>query len=397
MKAFENLLESYFRLPYRPEFLVKKAREQLKNYKFTLVKESSNEIIPWNYNQIFKSIFSTKERKYKFRKNVVEPISIENFQNFVYENCKLDYNNIKKKEILLYLFQLEEFNYPIIDAIYKTNLFIKIDKDKDIYTRLFNNFLNNKFYEIYEFDNIYLPKWIDNNFNKKKENYIKRSNNKESLFTTENIKLNYLIYNYYGPNETKFNFILNEKDKSKKKVTLFSPDFLIKMKILKEYSEENFQVFNQNNSCPGLFIFLMKKALKGLNDKLNGKEMNDDSLRDIGILKFNDNTVGLYLNAVNCSQYFEMENLVNKLRNDKHASDLEVVVNKSSIGTVSKEDKEEEDTPEQKRYKYYNAHVTEEQLASAIINSIGNEILNEGMERLPRIIYYFNLYILKSL
>ena len=125
--------------------------------------------------------------------------------------------------------------------------------------------------------------------------------------------------------------------------------------------------------------------------------MNDNSIRDIGILKFNDNTFGLYLNALNCSQYFEMENLVNKLRNDKHASDLEVVVNKSSIGTVPKEDKEEKDTLEQKRYKYYNAHVTEKQLASAIINSIDNEILNEGMERLPRIIYYFNLYILKSL
>ena len=65
---------------------------------------------------------------------------------------------------------------------------------------------------------------------------------------------------------------MNEKNKLKKKVTLFSPDFLIEMKILKEYSEINFHVFNQNNSCPGLFIFLMKKALKGLNDKLMEKK-----------------------------------------------------------------------------------------------------------------------------
>ena len=92
-----------------------------------------------------------------------------------------------------------------------------------------------------------------------------------------------------------------------------------------------------------------------------------------------------------------MENFVNKLSDNKHISDLEVVVYKSSIGTVSKDDIEEKNTEEQNRYKYYNAHVTEEQLASAIINSIGNEILNEGLERLPRIIYYFNLYILKSL
>ena len=68
--------------------------------------------------------------------------------------------------------------------------------------------LTNKFCYINEFDQIYLPKWFDNKLDKK-ENSIKGSNNKELLFAPENIKLNYLIYNYYGPNETKFNFILN--------------------------------------------------------------------------------------------------------------------------------------------------------------------------------------------
>ena len=45
----------------------------------------------------------------------------------------------------------------------------------------------------------------------------------------------------------------------------------------------------------------------------------------------------------------------------------------------------------------YNFHVSEEQLSNAIINSTGDEILNQGMERLPRIIFYFILYLFKSL
>lgn len=395
MYSFESLLKSYFELPYRPEFLVKKVREELKNYIFKLAKESSNEINQSNYNQVFKKIFGARESSYTFNKNVSDSNSIENFKNFVFENCKLTYENMKIKEILLYCFLLEEFDKPIIDAIYRSKIFINSNKEKDIYKILFNNFLDTKHYYKSDFDKIYLPIWIDNKLCKKKYFNKGSNNNKKLLFDPENIKLNYSIYEYYGPNATKLNFILNQKDFSKKKVTLFSPDFLIENKILEEYTEENFQVFNENNSCPGLFIFIMQKALKELNNKLKGKDMEDDTISDIGIIKFNDNTVGLYLNKVNCSQYYEMENLVNKLRDNKHASNLEVVVNKSSIATVSKENKEE--TEEQKRYKYYNSYVTEEQLTSAIINSIGNEILNEGMERLPRIIYYFNLYVLKSL
>ena len=34
--------------------------------------------------------------------------------------------------------------------------------------------------------------------------------------------------------------------------------------------------------------------------------MNYDLISNIGIIKFNDNIVGLYLNAVKCSQYYEI-------------------------------------------------------------------------------------------
>ena len=300
MYSFESLLKSYFELPYRPEFLVKKVREELKNYIFKLAKESSNEINQSNYNQVFKKIFGARESSYTFNKNVSDSNSIENFKNFVFENCKLTYENMKIKEILLYCFLLEEFDKPIIDAIYRSKIFINSNKEKDIYKILFNNFLDTKHYYKSDFDKIYLPIWIDNKLCKKKYFNKGSNNNKKLLFDPENIKLNYSIYEYYGPNATKLNFILNQKDFSKKKVTLFSPDFLIENKILEEYTEENFQVFNENNSCPGLFIFIMQKALKELNNKLKGKDMEDDTISDIGIIKFNDNTVGLYLNKVNC-------------------------------------------------------------------------------------------------
>jgi len=79
---------------------------------------------------------------------------------------------------------------------------------------------------------------------------------------------------------------LNEKGKLKKKIL---------------YSKENFQVSNQNNSI--LINFLMKKELKGLNDKLKGKEMNNDSISYISIILFYDNAIGLHLNGINFSHY----------------------------------------------------------------------------------------------
>ena len=44
----------------------------------------------------------------------------------------------------------------------------------------------------------------------------------------------------------------------------------------------------------------------------------------------------------------------------------------------------------------YNAHVNEEQLSHTLVDYIENEIKNEGIEILPRIIFYFNLYILDN-
>ena len=55
-------------------------------------------------------------------------------------------------------------------------------------------------------------------------------------------------------------------------------------------------------------------------------------------------------------KYYEKENLVNNLSDNNH----------SSIGTLSKQDKEKKDIKEQNRYKYYNAFQTEKQLDSLL-------------------------------
>ena len=47
-------------------------------------------------------------------------------------------------------------------------------------------------------------------------------------------------------------------------------------------------------------------------------------------------------------------------------------------------------------YMQYNAHVNEEQLSHTLVDYIENEIKNEVIEILPRIIFYFNLYILDN-
>ena len=135
MEKFETLLNDYFSTPYRPEYFVKKLRDEIKNsnYNFLIVKESKNELIPNNFNTLFRPIFSTDKNPYDsyvFNDKVVKGESIENFKNFIYECCKLDYENINKKEILLYLFVLEEFKNRLVDAIYFTAL---NKKENDIY------------------------------------------------------------------------------------------------------------------------------------------------------------------------------------------------------------------------------------------------------------------------
>jgi len=47
-------------------------------------------------------------------------------------------------------------------------------------------------------------------------------------------------------------------------------------------------------------------------------------------------------------------------------------------------------------YMQYNAHVNEEQLSHTLVDYIESEIKNKGIETLPRIIFYFNLYILDT-
>ena len=390
----ENLLNTFFNLPYRPEFLVKKVREKLENYQFKLIQESKEAIN--KYNTIFYYIFSEEPNNYKFNNDVKDPKSMENFKNFVYEENKLDIIKIDNKELLSYLFILEKFNDRIINAIY--NACSYYDKEYDIFSNIVYQFLyyKSKINKV-NFDEYYFPRWIEKKNLEKNEEDNKELKDLEE-FKMKNIKINLLKYDYYGPNETKSNYILNKIDeKNEKKVLLFSPDFLIKKGFLKEYDENNFQVFNENNICPNLFIFMIEEGIKELNNKIKGNEINNKYINDVGVMEFKDKTVGVYLNMINPSQYFEIENIVKNLFRDKKEDNLEIVYSISTL-TESKTIREGNRlTEEQDLYVQYNSHVNEEQLSNAIVNSIGDEILNEGMERLPRVIFYFNLYLYKSL
>ena len=400
MEKFEELLKSYFNLPYRPEYLVKKVRDAYKEYQLEIIHESNNKINQKSFENIFLYIFN--ERNYTFNNKVEEPKSIDNFKNFLYESCKNEENKINYKEILFYLFIFEEFGDSIINAIYKSILFF--DLQYNIYYNIIYQFLYYKNTKTNKkiFDEKYFTKWIEEN--RKEKNYNSLEENKDNK--GEFIKINFLKYNYYGPNEAKYNYILNKKDTTTDKVVLFSPNALIKNGYLKEYNENNFQVFNENNICPNLFIYMLKEAIKVLNKKINNDLINDniinddiiddDIINDVGVIEFNDNTAGIYLNMSNPSQFFEMEDLLNTFNKDKNEDFLEVVFSSSNV-TESKVIREENQySIEQERYMHYNSYVNEEQLANTIINSIGDEILDEGMDRLPRVIFYFNLYIFES-
>ena len=67
-----------------------KVRDEMKNYEFELIKESSHQITESNC-KVFFNIFGIGTGKIEFINNVTEPKSIENFKNFIYENCKLKY------------------------------------------------------------------------------------------------------------------------------------------------------------------------------------------------------------------------------------------------------------------------------------------------------------------
>ena len=220
----------------------------------------------------------------------------------------------------------------------------------------------------------------------------------DNVFNSKNVKINLLKYEYYGPEYAKKNYVLNKPDENDpRKIILFTPDFLLSNKFFEAYNETNFQVFNNNNTCPGLFTYILKEGIKQLNNKDNGEKINDDIIDNFGIIYFKDQTVGFYLNANDTTGYYEIQNLYDNLRNDIIIENLEVV----SCSSISKEDIKGESkiknlTDDQKFYAEYNSHVFEEQLSLNIINALGNEILNNEIEKLPRIIFYFNLYLLES-
>ena len=414
MEAFKELLISYSKLPYRPENLVEKVRIIAKNCNFSLVRETKDIIKNINFEKYYKPIFGTKNIC-KFTKDVNDPKSIENFQNMVYEMCKLNENKMNKEEILLYLFIFDIFKKRITNSIY--NAMMYYDKRYSIYENILYNFLNFGYYLIdkSKFDTKYLKNWIDEKL-KNEENSFEKDKN-VNQFSKQNIKLNFLKYDYYGP-EIKYNYILNEENNiDEMKVALFSPDFLIEKNLITEYGIENFQIFNENNSCPDLFKDMLKDAIKELNKKfLPGKSNNnidnisnddidnisnddiDNIISDVGIMKFKDETLGVYLNVINASHYFEIKDLIKNISNYENKEIVQVIANSSiSMETRTKDQEDDDDKYGQNFYSHYNSCVSEEQLIYAIINSINEDIITQGIERLPRVIFYFNLYIMKSL
>jgi len=388
MEQIEVILNTYYCKPYRPEFLLRKIQDELKYYNFTIIEESKKKVKEFNYNTIFKPIFGSNKDNFNFTDKVSEPISIENFKNVIYENCKLNYQDINKKEIVFYLFILKDFKKRIINAIYNTGL-NKVNNNK--FEALLNYFLLNKNsvsnFTKQKFDQIYFSEWM------KDTKKIENSPNNDDEFNLLKIQMNYKKYEYYGPDYD--TFVLNGKDKIKNdKIALYSPDYLIDKKIFKEYNDENFQIFNENNDCPQLFSYMLHTGIKELNKKIKGEKIDEDIVDNIGIINFNDKSVGIYLNMTEPSRYYEMQNLIEGLTKKKKDK-LNVVLYSDSA--VTKQITTDNFTKDQQYYMEYNAHVNEEQLSHVIVNSIGDEILNQELDRLPRVIFYFNLYVLKSL
>lgn len=393
MENFEKLLNDYFNLPYRPEFLLEKTGKVLENYNIPITVESKNQFNKVTYDILYNQIFKDYDNKIKNGSVILKkPKDYENFIKYIKENCKLEINNIDKKEIIVYMFKISDLKAFILKAIY----FAVNHSESNIYDRIFKSLSddNKKSYNKDFFDRIYLPKWIKL---KIEENKIDLKDNKTEL-KLDNIKFNYIKYTYFGSYSIRNSFLLNKLSPKENEVGLFSPDFLLKNKIIKEYEEQNFQIFNTNNKCPKLFKYILKEAIKEMNNKIKGNLINEDMAKDIGIMYFEKNVVGVFLNCTSCSQYYEMEKLQEQLINKKHEEELHVIPYSDSNITESKAEKELDNSEqEQNFYSEYNAHVSEEQLANIIVDSFGDEILNQGMERLSRMIFYFNLYVLKTM
>lgn len=398
MDIFEDCLKNYFKLPYRPEYLYKNIREILKNHNFNLVKESKLVKNKNTYKILFKNIFSEEIDSYEFNNNVAQSKSIENFKNLVYENCKVDIKSIQKSEITAYLFILDEFKFEIIRIIY----FAASRVEENIFDKIFATiYYENRNINRNYFDNLFFNNWMSYNIH----NVIKTKNkNYDDVFSKENMVINYMKFKYYGPDQTKYYFDINKIGEINK-VTLFSPDFLIKKKMKLQYDYDDFQIFNENNNRPDLFGFILDKAILEMNKGIKGEKMNDNIVSDIGIIEFKDKSIGIYLNMVNITEYYESENLKKNLI-PKINNNILHLVSSSSVNTESKpstEDSEPEEkfkkekfTEQKKFFMEYTAHVHEKQISSIIIKLIGNELLGNGMKRLPRIIFYFNFYIHKS-
>ena len=57
-------------------------------------------------------------------------------------------------------------------------------------------------------------------------------------------------------------------------VVLYSANYLIENNLSKEYEQNDFQIFNENNDCPNLFKYMLNDAIKELNNKIHKKEIN---------------------------------------------------------------------------------------------------------------------------
>ena len=443
MEKFRKLLEEYFKLPYRPEHLLIKVREELKDHNFNLIKEESKyKIIDKNYKNVFVRIFGEnyEKNKYEFNKKVLVAKSYENFQNLVYEECK--YKTIDKEKIIIYLFMLDYFKKKIINAIYYSTY--DFNYSFDIYDNIFY-YISKKFeFSRKKFDEAFYLDWLKNKVNKiKKKNKKNKevkinkfnknkkdiSNNEKindtdinnkneiNLFTEENIKINLIKYEYFGPSEAKNNYVLNGLDESK--ITLFSPGFLIEKGFSKEYCQNDFQVFNENNECINIFKYMLNDSIKELNNKIqNNNDQNNENnniivddndnklndlynekmVHDVDIMVFNDKSVGLYLNIINPSHYYETKNLIEQfVANDTKEYKIEQVEFTCSNATNNFSIKEDNNiTQQQDFYINYNSFVSEEQIANAIMSSINDDFFNQDIERLPRVIFYTNLFIFKS-
>ena len=400
MELFEKILADYIQRPYRPEYLYKKAKDILNNYNHEIIKKSEKELINDNYRDYFQPIFGYNNNTYNFNEKITEAKSIGNFQNLIYESCKLEnFKNIDKKEIVSYLFILDDFEGRIINSIYATMLSEKINL---IFEDLFNNFLLNKNGPSkstkQSFDKKYFNEWMK--FTLNDETIIDENKINDNEFNSYKMKINFEKFQFYGPDETKLKYVINQKENiPNDKVILYTPDYLIENKILKEYNKENFQIFNSDNTCPDLFVYTLEEAIKQLNKKLRGEMLNERIVEDIGIINSKDLFTGIYLNMTNPSSYYEMKNVIEGLNKKDKEKDLHVVILSSSTVTKIKTKTVTEDeklSDKQDFYIQYNAHVNEEQLSHTLVNYIGNEIKSEGIEILPRIIFYFNLYILDS-